>query len=360
MANNDQEPRKKGTFGDLRLPVSNKYIYPLTRRRMLTLGGLGGLAFLVYFFFNSLFLNDSFVSSGPLSSQHAKLENDCAACHQKFASVIDAKCSGCHEPSGKRTQIFDFAAHYIYRSGKKERPKTAKAKFASAGMPCFSCHPDHLGRAAPLTAVPDARCIGCHDFGSFNDDHPEFEFARDKKPDDRGLVFSHINHVNDYLPGKDFQKKCLECHLYQTGGQHFKPLDFNEQCRECHTKQLGGYRHKDRAALGNPSNKCKLCHVVSGVRIMAVQNEQTIFTRAQFNHQPHVMARNCLECHTEIPITRDMPGSPMADQSMTQNIPKISNCQECHAAGKTSNRCVTCHEFHPNKQARFAVAGGSE
>ncbi len=353
---NQTDDTRKGSFSPLKLPVSKQYIYPITRRRMIAIGVLGCLAFALYFLADTIFFNDSLISSGPLSSQHANLEKDCAHCHQSFGDVASDKCSGCHDLSGNRGRIFDFAAHYIYRSDNLERRNLGQKEYSDYERPCYACHLEHRGRRAPVTSAPDARCQSCHNFGSFNSGHPEFAFARNQTPDNGNLIFSHINHATEYSKMKEIEKNCLSCHQFESDGRHFKDIDFEDQCAGCHLRDLGGFRHKDLAALTAAKNKCALCHVVAGGRVAPVQHNQRIFAVAEFNHQPHLLIRPCLGCHTEIPITRDMPGSPMADQSATLNIPKISNCHACHKPGLTSNSCVTCHEFHPNKLSRFRGA----
>jgi c(7)-type cytochrome triheme protein len=354
MANPD-DSRKKGSFSPLKLPVSKKYIYPITRRRMITIGAFGCVAFALYFTADTLLLNDSLVSSGPLSSHHANLETNCAACHQSFGDVASDKCSACHDITGDRGRVFDFSAHYIYRSGNLERRNLAHEEYGNREQACYACHVEHLGRNAQITLVPDARCKSCHGFGSFNNGHPEFAFARNKTPDDGNLIFSHISHATEYAKSKDIQQNCLTCHQYQSDGQHFKPIDFDQHCAQCHSRDLGGFRHKDTGALSTFKNKCAMCHSISRGKIEPVQQEQRVFTKAEFNHQAHTLVQPCLGCHTEIPITRDMPGSPISDQSTTLNIPKIASCESCHNSNLTSNDCATCHEFHPNKQLRFTL-----
>jgi uncharacterized membrane protein len=90
-----------------------------------------------------------------------------------------------------------------------------------------------------------------------------------------------------------------------------------------------------------------------------VQRDQQVLRRAQFNHRAHIVQRRCLECHTEIPIiaqadsAKAVPAS--LDRAAIQNIPGIENCRVCHNANETSNRCVTCHYFHPNKTNRSSM-----
>ena len=66
----------------------------------------------------------------------------------------------------------------------------------------------------------------------------------------------------------------------------------------------------------------------------------------------------CLDCHTDIPIADGIYAEDLrsaeteTDRAAIQNLPRIENCQECHEPRQASNRCVTCHYFHPNKSRR--------
>jgi len=101
---------------------------------------------------------------------------------------------------------------------------------------------------------------------------------------------------------------------------------------------------------------CLECHIVSDAGIQRVQKNQQILNRAEFDHRAHILERRCLECHVEIPIARadgdTTAVKPSQDRAAIQNIPKIENCIDCHNPKESSNRCVTCHYFHPNKTNR--------
>lgn len=241
MADQEKEQRKKGTFGDSRLEVTRKYVFPLSRKRMVQLGGIGCIVLLVYFFVDSLLLSNGFVARGPVSSNHANFESDCAKCHESFRSVSDRKCQSCHEKTGDNLGVYTFAAHYVYRSGQRAaRLASAKKQHEENEQPCATCHPDHLGRSAMITNVSDGRCIVCHRIDSFNTNHPQFEFARKQQPDASTLIFTHIHHTKLVLEQKlnksvDIVKACLYCHNPEADGKHFKPIDFDMHCAgSCH------------------------------------------------------------------------------------------------------------------------------
>jgi hypothetical protein len=232
--------RKKGTFGDGLLEVTRKYIFPASRRRMMVAGGIGCLVVLVYFLADAFLLNNTFIARGPLSSNHANFESECSRCHQGFKAVTDQKCSSCHEKTNDRIGVYTFAAHYVYRSYDLDRIASSQAGYAAKQEACATCHPDHLGRDGKITHVPDGRCTTCHDYGSFNRNHPEFEFVRKQLPDQSTLIFTHIRHTKFVLEQKlnksvDIVQACLYCHNPQPDGKTFKPINFDAHCAgSCH------------------------------------------------------------------------------------------------------------------------------
>ena len=101
---------------------------------------------------------------------------------------------------------------------------------------------------------------------------------------------------------------------------------------------------------------CRVCHTVANAGMQRVAQDQRILRRAEFSHKAHILDRRCLECHTAIPVTKEMAGdkkvSALADRAAVQNIPGKANCAECHTSSKASNSCVSCHRFHPETGVR--------
>ncbi len=236
MAKQKDESRKKGTFGDVRLPVTKEYVFPVSRKQMMMLGGIGCALIALYYAADAVLLNNTFISSGDLSSNHSQFESNCASCHQSFAGVTDSKCSTCHEKANDKLGVYTFSAHYLYRSEDAGRIGTAKKKHASDEQRCANCHPDHKGREAAITRTPDSKCASCH-FSSFNKNHPEFAFARTNTPDDSTLKMTHVLHTKEVLKllkTPNAEQACLYCHEAQPDGKGFKSLDFDAHCGDCH------------------------------------------------------------------------------------------------------------------------------
>ena len=240
---------RKGFFGYSRLSVSKRYVYPASRRLVVWIGLgvalLSGAAIL----FNVRLQDSQLISNGPLSSAHAGFESECKSCHEPLASPSVEKCSVCHEKFGDELGAYTFNAHYVYRSGDFSR-----AALHSEEVPCFSCHTEHLGREAAITLVGDSHCLSCHDYGSFNEGHPDFEFARNAEPDPARLRFSHTLHVAELmseLGSLDHEKACLSCHLPDDEGVSFEPLDFDRLCDRCHLRTDVG---TSRLPVGDPAD----------------------------------------------------------------------------------------------------------
>ncbi|MEM7584826.1 MAG: cytochrome c3 family protein [Acidobacteriota bacterium] len=221
----------KGTFSDIPLSVAKKYLYP-TQRRVLWWGALAALALGLYSAIDFRWRDARFLSNGPLSSAHAVLEQDCASCHTPFGKVEDQACSDCHEKVGDELGVFSFASHYLYRSNDFQRLATSDDE-----QPCAACHTEHLGREAEITRVDDGQCLPCHAVGSFNAEHPQFEFAAKEIPDDDALAFTHIHHTREVMEREnlvDVERACLYCHNPRPDGRSFQPIDFDRHCDACH------------------------------------------------------------------------------------------------------------------------------
>ena len=224
------DPRPKGLFGALGLPLSKRYLRPGGRNRLLLVGGVPAVVAALVLLANMWFQQGAFISKGPLSSAHAALESNCVSCHTPGGRVSDEKCSLCHEKSAATPAVHSFDAHYVYVSGDRTRA-FARGNETS----CVVCHTDHGGRTASLTVVSDTRCAACHAFSFAS--HPEFEFAARSVGDDQGLAFTHIKHVERVMTRSrldNVERACTQCHVRTSDGRLFQPVNFEQHCGTCH------------------------------------------------------------------------------------------------------------------------------
>lgn len=227
----EQRPGK-GNFGPTRLSVSERYVRPISRGGMLGLGLAVALALAVVGWIDHLWSGSRLLSGGPLSSAHAMLETDCAACHTAFEAVSDEACSTCHEKLGDDLGRYSLAAHTLYRSSDFERLAAPEHEPA-----CADCHLEHGGRDVPPISVVDATCGTCHERSAFADDHPDFAFTQNPAGDDAALAFAHGHHVREVMERlalADVERACLECHRPDPAGRGFEPIAFDTSCDACH------------------------------------------------------------------------------------------------------------------------------
>ena len=101
---------------------------------------------------------------------------------------------------------------------------------------------------------------------------------------------------------------------------------------------------------------CLTCHTLTRAVIDRVRPAQQVLDRARFDHGAHVLQRGCLDCHTRIPFEEhlggDGPVEATLDNAAIQNLPVVGECQQCHAPALAADRCLTCHEFHPDDSVR--------
>jgi hypothetical protein len=251
--------KRKGTFSGIRLPVADTYVHLVSRAPLLLIGGAAALLVLLFFVVNTVAMGGSAVSNGPLSSAHASFGADCASCHTAFDEVSDSKCAVCHEKYGDELGAFSFSSHYLYHSTDFSRVVPSPEEVS-----CATCHTEHTGRDANITAVPDTYCATCHDSTPSFEDHPAFMPAaatgtapmragagrsgsgagdsaeadgRALLLEDSNLTFSHTQHVIEVRKAADIadiQETCLTCHRAEETGASFKPISFDEACASCH------------------------------------------------------------------------------------------------------------------------------
>lgn len=248
-------------------------------------------------------------SPGPVTTVHAKWENDCNACHVPFQPIKDKTWVS----TAATRQAMDRKCEACHR-GPAHHPLQVSTEVGS----CASCHADHRGRGADITRVADRTCTACHaditahrvvdaavrptsetmPITRFDDDHhPPFASLA---ADPGRLKFSHGRHMRAglsfgphttgtaaagpwtygmlspadrgrYQPpgaadGDLVQLSCASCHEFgSTGapaalrtvstalaaappGAYGLPVEFNRHCAACHALPFEGTTASGTAA----------------------------------------------------------------------------------------------------------------
>ena len=215
-----------------------------------------------------------FINPGSLTFQHGKIQ-ECARCHTASVKgptswvhaafvdksiVADSKrCQVCHDlgedslrpHSLPQTRTMALSKTVNPPSSGSRAMVTVSAALAfgrprteNAMLGCMTCHQEHQGNAADLSAMSSAQCQICHrsQFVSLSDGHPEFidyPFKRRTR-----IKFDHTSHIDKYFHDTAAQsaapKECKNCHTPAAGGRIMLATGFEDGCAACHGAQVGG------------------------------------------------------------------------------------------------------------------------
>ena len=163
------------------------------------------------------------LSPGDVASMHARIDIKCAQCHEAGNEVAAVRCERCHDPSG--SDRLTHAAHVLIGSGDVRKAEGAEA------AACATCHVEHRGVRASLTAVDDRECATCHNFSTLAS-HPEFASVRAQATAGVGIKFNHDRHVIEAQ--KVTGATCTACHQQTADRAGFVPMTFDRHCASCH------------------------------------------------------------------------------------------------------------------------------
>jgi len=215
---------------------------------------------------------DRAIAPGPLAGQHAQLlerdgsQPNCAACHaaadrsvggwavslvtgQEERTSQSNLCMECHDKTIPATHA--LAAHNLPPEtlqqitqvrGSNEPTLLARAVRATLSpgeeLACATCHREHHGAQADLTAIDDAACQTCHrqKFESFATDHPDFgnwPYERRTR-----IVFNHATHRAKHFAEQKKTFDCRQCHLDDTTGNVQLLANYETACASCHDEKI--------------------------------------------------------------------------------------------------------------------------
>jgi len=340
-------------------------------------------------------------SAGTLSSAHAVLTRECAACHVTQAGffsekVADQKCLSCHDGS-------------IHHATQDFTPT------------CASCHADHRG-AIRLAATSDASCTQCHanlsargsstdvarNIASFERDHPEFFALRTGRGDIGGIQLNHFRHLQPNLPGPNssrVQMVCTDCHRaagtnaawpygepqrreatennaapevaksqqlnFSTARAYMAPATYANTCAACHSlqfdKRIADAVPHDRPEVIHPFVVAKLQAYIAAhpadLRVARdpsrdlpekpISAESRVLTPAQWvaertsEAEELLWRKTCKQCHTLVLAERAALPNIAPSNITARYMPRakfdhsqhgLVSCESCHAAALTSQQ----------------------
>ena len=241
-----------------------------------------------------------FISPGELSFQHAELA-DCGVCHGAFhegvlgwwraawsedVAVDDSKpCISCHKmgargllphslPAGALEAMAGDEAPRATAGGRSVGVQLANLVYGAptkddAALPCMTCHGEHQGAEADLTALSDDRCTSCHrvQFHSLASGHPDVvQYPYERRTQ---LQFDHTSHIDKHFQDAKFVKlapgQCYDCHKPDVNGRLMEVKPFETSCGACHGAQVAG--------AGRASAKGMAVFAVPGLDVASLRDQ---------------------------------------------------------------------------------------
>ena len=219
-------------------------------------------------------------SPGDLSTAHASLTNDCAACHTAVKGPEDAKCIACH---GNDTALL------------QRQPTSFHANIGS----CAQCHIEHQGESGNLRRMDHAQLarIGLKLLERTSEDSDKEVRAQllhwiEQHPTPTSSTPSHPR-----ISALEMALNCQGCHATKDRHQGL----FGQECAQCHTA--------------------------------------TQWTIADFQH-PSPGSFDCAQCHQAPPSHYMTHFSMVSKRVARQEDERVAQC--CGAA--QVNQCYRCHQ----------------
>lgn len=274
---------------------------------------------------------------GQAARQDKVLKGDaqCTRCHDeneeypvlaigktKHGTVADGRtptCTSCHGVSDR---------HVNRPPDAKERPKpdrmfgkSAKTPVAERNQACLTCHQGgrRIHWQMSEHAARDVACASCHQV------HAQHDKVRDKQAQTEVCFGCHKDIRAQILrpsrhPIKEGKVACSDCHNpHGTAGEKMLVRDtVNDTCYTCHMEKRGPFVRSHEPVQEN----CAICHNPHGTTNQNLLKVRPPFL-CQSCHQPSshhatvpangpvsgtaptmaqavVMARGCVNCHTNI------------------------------------------------------------
>ncbi len=205
------------------------------------------------------------VEPGALSTAHAHLENNCAACHTSVRGVETSKCIVCHANNESILQ---------------RQPTAFHASISS----CTECHLEHQGFENRPTKMDHAALakIGLRQLDSDAADSENQALRQELLMWAEHRVAPHRG-----ITATEATLHCWSCHA--NDDRHFKL--FGQDCAQCHATDrwnLPEYRHPSSSSMD-----CAQCHQAPPSHYMM----HFKMISARVAGKPHARVDQCFQCH---------------------------------------------------------------
>ena len=337
---------------------------------------------------------------GPVIQGHAKIEEQCDKCHERFVKsgqvklclachkdtgadiarktrlhgrLEDSTCSKCHtDHKGREATIaaldqksFDHAktglalkgAHQKLIKEKCAACHAPKTKYRAAPVACDDCH----RKADVHKGELGAKCADCHNEENWKQarfDHDKTHFRLEGEHADTPCKDCHKPG-----PYKGAPRDCYSCHKsddLEDGHQG----RFNKPCEKCHSIEAWDdviFNHERdtpyRLKGKHEHTKCKLCHSTTLYVLPKAPTKCVACHRKNDDEKGHrgSLGDKCESCHHEQDWKRANFDHDRDSDYRLIGKHKEAKCEACHKNGlkplpgeknrqKAPTKCDACHK----------------
>ncbi len=351
---------------------------------------------------------------GKVIEGHAKYEEECGSCHQRFDRKAQARlcadchkdvgedirrkrgfhghlddntCAACHtEHKGRKAKIialnkdsFDHdrtgfvlkGAHREIR-GKCESCHATGHKLREAKPQCIACHRKDDDKKGHQGGLGDD-CAKCHDeakWGNGKYDHDKTKFKLEDKHRTTGCQDCHANGKF-----KDTPRDCYSCHKKddQKDGHHGR---FGSKCSNCHTARAWDEsvfdhgRDTHYALKGkHRSAECTSCHK-NTLYTVKLPDQCVSCHRDDDQKKGHKgsLGDKCETCHNEQEWKKTRFDHDKDSEFPLSGKHATAKCESCHTTGVTVGNgrkglqklpltCIGCHKQDDQKNGHKGKFG---
>jgi thioredoxin reductase (NADPH) len=253
---------------------------------------------------------------GALLAVHHQLGTNCTACHRPWHGPSNGGCVNCHgEISDNPHSGFDVSEEDIGLM-----PGRSLAVSPSNNLECLSCHTEHRGTAANVSAISAFACAWCHKHPAIDKVAEHQVPVMQRQFFVRHLFKSRFNHY--------------EHELLITS--HYPPIAGGFSCTSCHLVppvQPGGHEHMSFKWTGCAGAGCHLVPQDSFMEMPASLGPSPVtipysgvvpvrHIKAVFVHSAGHLESACEQCHFKVAASRE----PDDHDSLV-----LMRCFDCHA-----------------------------
>jgi DmsE family decaheme c-type cytochrome len=196
-------------------------------------------------------------------TEHAKLAESCAKCHQGVGEHAKAQMSG--DAKVPAPSMKNLSAEQINSTCLECHEKGGQANYRSSlhdrrNVACTSCHSVHSPKTmkAQLKTATDAEaCYTCHKSVRAKSMRTSHHPVREGKMSCSSCHNPHDGAQPKMVKGDSINELCYTCHTEKRGPFLFEHAPVREECTACHEPH--GSNHK-RLLVQKLPNLCYNCH----------------------------------------------------------------------------------------------------